>query len=390
MTDPNGWVQNPPTTFVKVINTSREVLNGRYGLCLQYIEDKSRYMILLVPTGDVAPTASTTSSSSVNNQEQVLLKTENLIACTFIEKCQAQYNLLRYNPEIQNTVLGYYEQIKNKTGVKPEYLGIGILLIFAVLIYLIGFTSVLLLLSFGLLIFTIIAPDLQTGDKTPKQIINNMPLRWKNLLREQIPYGYGPTIVNNQYAFYAVTILTLFMFLKPLIPFSAASKATVAAAAASTNTAAGLSAITIEHMNQIYKLGYDDATATKEFGTSLPQSMVKIRDLLGIAAVSMNNDDVPMKPKVLGAVDDEDDTYSWKSTPTPVVPHPTATKSIGNLFNFANLLGLFTLYRILEPISKNAEGKFDYQLFIANLKTLDPWKLGVIGFSIYRIISQFM
>lgn len=387
MTDPKGWIQSPPNTFVKVVNTSRETMNGRFGLCLQYHGEKSRYMILLVPTGNDAGS---------NQEQQVLLKTENLIECTFVEKFQAQYNLLRYNPEVQRTVRNYYDQIQTKTGIKPEYFGLGFLLVFAVLVYLIGFSKVMLLLSFGVLVFTIIAPDLQLGYSS-QQIIKNMPMRWKNLLREHIPYGYGPKIVDNQVAFYAVTAFILFIFIKPLLTFptkvakAAAAATAVSSAGVSGNTVAGLptSALTLEHVNQVYKLGYDDAIESKEFGTSLPQTMDKVRDLLGIAA-TISNDVLIKPPKVMGAVDDSDvdDSYSWQSTPTASTP--SNKNSWSSLLNFANLFGIFTLYRILEPISKNADGKFDYELLIANIKTLDVWKLGLIGFSIYRMFSQFM
>lgn len=40
-TDPNGWVSNPPSVLVKVMNTTRENLNGQMGVVVGY--DPSKY-----------------------------------------------------------------------------------------------------------------------------------------------------------------------------------------------------------------------------------------------------------------------------------------------------------------------------------------------------------
>ena len=156
MTDPNHWITNPPSTFVKVVGTSRESLNGKFGLCVQYMSDKNRYTIILTSP---PPPATAAAPSS----DPVALKPENLIVCTYSEKIMAQYYLYRYNPEVQKQLQSIYQQIQDRTKMKPEYFFSGILVLFCVLMYFIGFSRVMLLASMGLLFVAMMGPDLQRG-----------------------------------------------------------------------------------------------------------------------------------------------------------------------------------------------------------------------------------
>lgn len=389
MPDPNGWIQNPPSTFVKVVNTSRETLNGRFGLCLQYSEEKGRYTILLVPLNN----GITVTSAN----EQVALKTENLVVCTFVEKYQAQYALLRYNPEIQAQIQKVYTTIQNRTGgIKPEYVLIGLLALIIVAIYFIGFSKVLLVLAGMMVLFSIIGQDL-LASVPMETVLRNAPNRWKSILRDQIPFGYGSKVVDNKYSYLAVTALIVFLFIFPLFTTST-SKASTAGGVGNTldltttlKQGGGIptSYFTSDHIEKLYKLGFDDATSSMEYGTSLPKSISDARTLLEIDYTEKEDTVVPNK-KVAGAATattefDIDDSYIL-----PSVPAPKSKSIIASLLNFQTAMSLFMIYRTIEPISKNSDGNFDLDVLKANLGTLDVWKLGILGFSVYRLVSQFL
>lgn len=406
MSDPNNWIQNPPSTFVKIIGTTRDTINGKYGLCLQYNESKGRYVVLVIPTD------STTTGTTTIPSEQIALKSENLVICSYIEKMKAQYYMMRYNPDIQNQILFFYNTIQTFTKIKPEYLLIGILLLLGILTYIIGITKLLLLISIIFIIIIIILPDIQKGERSYKKILKNVPTNWKNIIIQQIPYNnYGYKIVNNKYLYILFTTFILFIFIKPFIPttsipflssksqaqqqrdlgtdsFTDSSSSTMGTTTTSIPSSS-LLVLNIEQIQKLYTIGYDDGIALKSDKETLPISIIQVKELLNIKDdessssypydSNTNNNDYTSTTNYMDSL--------WKGNSNSSTNRKLKSK---NPINMQTGLSLFTLYRLLQPISMNNDGNFDIQLLKANLMTQDIWKLGLIGFSVYRLIAQFM
>jgi len=364
MADPNGWVQNPPSTFVKINGTSRETLNGQLGLVLQYLEDRGRYMVVL----------------SENQQSQVALKPENLTVCAgMLDKAKAYYQMLKNNPQVRQQFQQVQTQIQSRTGLKAEYILAIILVSFTVCWYFIGFSKVMMLLTSAIIILTVMGPDLAAG-KDLKTCLRNAPTRWRSVVQEQVPV-VGPKIAANPWYLRAFTVLlTVFVLYSLLVTPNHRPRGSVAKAPPAAS--ASLAATTVELQQKYYKLGFDDASAGQEFGTSLPNEPVvlTVEDTAavdGISSAASSDSGYSSWRRAVG-LENDFDTYA-----------PVAAKK-KSPFNLSTAFAAFTIYRILSPIAMNAEGRFDLPLLRANLSNLEVYKLGILAFSVYRLVSAFL
>ena len=141
--DPNGYLSNPPSNYVKIQNTSQQQLNGKFGLVTGYNTQRSRYILLFC-----------------HNGQQGMLKAENLVAVSTFERYQAQFQQLRNDPRVKQELGRLYAKAQQSLGgTKPEYVaGAGGLLLL-LLVMTVGFTRMMLLTSMVLLLGVIVAPD---------------------------------------------------------------------------------------------------------------------------------------------------------------------------------------------------------------------------------------
>ena len=102
--DPSSFLSNPPSTVVKVINTSRPEVNGLLGIAVQFDVSRWRYLVHMVI-----------------DQHTMALKPENLVKASTIESYKAQYEQLRRDPRVTGEVTKYYNLVQNKLGIKAEY-----------------------------------------------------------------------------------------------------------------------------------------------------------------------------------------------------------------------------------------------------------------------------
>ncbi|KAL3927813.1 MAG: hypothetical protein SGBAC_012919, partial [Bacillariaceae sp.] len=193
--DPSGFVSNPPSTYVKILNTARAEMNGQFGLILGYSDARSRYVLVLCSTG-----------------AQAMLRPENLEPCSTMEKYQAQYQQIRNDPNVKQKINQLYAKAQqllgNNGAVKPEHAAGAMGLLLLVLTYFIGLSKMIMLTSLLLLLGLIVFPDIQTfGLKKWKLIARNFPTRCRETIEQTVPQARGR--ITNRMALGVVVFMVL-------------------------------------------------------------------------------------------------------------------------------------------------------------------------------------
>jgi hypothetical protein len=341
--DPNGWVTNPPTTVVKIQNTSRADRNGALGIVLQYAADRQRYIIHMAVS-----------------QDQIALKAENLVKASWMEQIAGQYQLLRNDRNVQRYVQNATQQIQQRTGLPLHYAGAAAGLFLLAVIYYIGFTRVLMVISFALLLATIIAPDWGSSRQT---MLRNFPQRCRDRIRE-LPY-VGPQIASNQYMSTAFMGLVLVFFVRSIMPSSASSAPSMLNlsdeySAQSTSSSAARILNEDALKERYYKLGYDDAKELKPFGVSLNEA---------IAADE--------RPSLSQEMPPQDSSFGYNT------PKPTKSwyQQLGMIMSAAYV------FRTVSALGTDpSTGRFSVQTARQNVATMEPLQMGLLGMAVYKII----
>lgn len=356
MSDPNGWVSQPPSTIVKVVNTSRENLNGQLGIVLAYQNDRGRYVVLVTGV----------------SQEQVSLKPENLVKASWLEQFKAQYQLMQNNPQVQQQLAAIYSKIQGLTGTKPEYVGVAALVLLLASVYFLGFNRTLLLLSSLMLVVITILPDLQVG-ATPQQVLRNAPMRFRAVIRQNVPM-VGDRIADSSILSGLVAAVLVFFFVNALVGGGSRGSASSAPPPMSTT---GSSSPTPRMdralLEDYYQKGFEDGKAGLKFGTSLPVATPQ-----GV--------DTGTSSATTGASSE----YAWPGSdyiPPSPSPRPSA---LSKLMNWSSLFSLYVVGSTVYTAGRTVEGGFDPQLMMVNLRMLDPWKMGMLALSVYRLVSPLL
>jgi hypothetical protein len=351
MADPSSFISNPPSTVVKVVNTSRAEVNGLLGIAVQFDAGRGRYLIHMV-----------------NDQQTMALKPENLVKASTVESIKAQYQQFQNDPRMKAEIQKYCNLIQTKTGIKPQYLGGAVLVVIAMAIYWFGFSKTLMLLSTMLLLAVLAGPDLVQGADY-KTVLRNFPMRSREAIEQSAPFLKGR--ITNPMAAGLVAVMVVFS-LQSLIFGGGARKVTAAAAAATAKgTTSSLAAISADQLEQAYKLGFDDATNGKEFGFSTVETLIQASKLAAMDA----------------ELDDEFSAGGYAST-TTMTPPPQ--RSFISKIGFSQAMSVFYLYRTAMEIGTDADGRFSPQLFLAQVQTQEVWKLGILGFTIYNLLKVFL
>jgi hypothetical protein len=314
MTDPNGWVTSPPSVLVKVHGVaSRPAINGCLGLVLNYIPNRLRYTVHLAIT-----------------QEPVSISAANLQPCSYLEKIQGQYQLLRHDATVQRQVHAAYQTVQTRTGVRPEYVGVGALVIFVAATYAIGFTRMVMMVSGLLLMFLVVAEDVLAG-ASPQRIATNAPMRWRAMIRQSIPV-VGPRIADSPYLSAVLAGLTAFFFVWSMVVASTAAPGTVSSLQDNS------------WKERYYKAGFDDAIAGVPFGESL-SNLEATRTTL-----AYQYDDLASLPA---------------KASRPAWAYIGTAMSLYYIFNTFQQLG-----------RDGASGQFSLAAVRQNLANMEPWRMG--------------
>jgi len=354
--DPAGLISKT----VKVHSvTSKPELNGQLGIVIRY--QQGRYIVKLQPSSPVGPQA-----------PQISLKDSNLTPANYLERTQhtiADMKLVAttlYNdPQTRAKVRQVCNDAQRRLppNVKLEYAAAGIVLSLFVVVYVLGMSRSVFLGSIIGIVGAVALPDILAGAGF-KTVARNFPSRWKETLVESTGFGW----ITERMAMGGFVFLLMFSARGLMI--SGASKPTTHSGTTSLNGGVSSDSAVKWTMEDVYKLGFDDASQEKDYRQSLPVGHEHIGHFVS-------------KSRNLASEDDED--MDWTNY-EPTSPPPQKKGGFG----FGTVMSLFAIGRVVKDMGFSPDGQFDHNLLIANVKMMEPWKMGFMGLAIYRVISSFL
>uniref|UniRef100_A0A7S3V5U1 Uncharacterized protein n=1 Tax=Chaetoceros debilis TaxID=122233 RepID=A0A7S3V5U1_9STRA len=341
---------------VKIHSVSaKPELNGKVGVAQSYIPDRNRYLVTL-------PTPSQT----------VALRPENLSPATMVDKARAKvedtvtmaqtiYKDERFREELRRAYRTVDQRLP--ANVNPKQVGFVLSALFLGLVYMLGITRTFMLLSLIMMGGVVAMPDV-IARRDAKTIAKNFPNRWREAIEQNTGYKPTPNIAN------AILVAMLLVSGKVLLTSTATGRAPSSPPmnydGVGTAGAGSASSIIPFTMEEVYKMGYDDAQGEKTFGESLPENH---------ATMAFSS------PSTTSSSSQFD--YSDYDSYAP--PPPPAPKS---KFGFGTIMALFALGRTVKELGF-VNGKFEKDLFLVNVKNLPPLKMGFLALMGYRLLSAF-
>jgi hypothetical protein len=374
--DPNGWATTPPSVLVKVQDTSKEQLNGQTGVVLQYASDRARYTVQMAVSQDV-----------------VSLRAANLKKCSMYEQIQGQYQFMVHNPQIQQQIASVHGRVQAAlpAAVKPEYLAIPVVVFIGGLFYLLGITRTLMLFSLVLVMGMIVGQDVMAPNASVRRVVQNAPMRFRAFLREQVPV-VGNRIADNKYMTAAFAAIFLFFFVNAMTVSSSKRSASTSASGTgsgmfgsmfSSLTSSPPKTASLQHPPDFYyKLGFDDAVAKKPFGTSLPVEPIVV------AAVPP-----PVLSDEWRIVDDDEDEFGSTRSATTGGQHAGGTRSSKKAASpwytkVGSAMSFYYIYNAVKTLGEDpATAQWSWQRCLVAAKTMEPWRMGMLGLSVYKVVS---
>jgi len=347
---------------VKIVNTARYA--DTVGRCTAYNEERQRYTIYI----DAAT--------------QVSIKTDNLVVASMAESVKFRLKEARHqaekmanDPNLQRQVALIYQSAKSflPSFLPPERLALVFLgaLIFS--IKMLGLSKTVLLASTLSLPLVVSLPDIvNNGVRDPKILVTNFPKNLKQSLVQSFGGKFGTANMDERVALAGFVVL-IAISLKILgTPLSAPAPPIMASQV--LDGLSETSVATIEnHLKQIYQLGFQDASASRESRTSLTDEMLS--EVVQTILTTTSTCTEPTAPKGVYQQD-------WDYTPPP-------KKGFMQKLGFATIMAGLNIVRTVTELGRTQDG-FDLQLLMTNIKLLPPWRVFLLGLSIYRIVTVFL
>jgi len=339
--------------FVTIQNTSRNDLNNRTGIIVQYDANRERYLIIVDP-GSNSP---------------ISLKEDKLRAASFTEKAQTNYKFLMHHkkPDIDAFVAKIKSKIPQLSNNSSEEVLAGlmmfIVLVLGISFYFFGFSRTWVTVSLVSMPLVIAWPDLN-GGVGAQVAAKNFGYR----LKEQVKILTGRDVSDTV----CLGVFALMYVFGARVIFASSSPSAVQTAAHQQAFNAGASnSSTGLDVDAIYKLGWEDAKNGLDFGSSLPDTNTVVQSIPKPGGVGEFDDDIPY-------------SYNGSHLP-PMIPTQGGRSKLG----VGTMMSLFFVGRTLMDLAR-IPGGFSVQAFIYNVKSLPPWRIAILGLSVYRLISQFM
>lgn len=368
---------------VKVQGTSREELNGTLGTVVSYMPQQDRYIIQLQPP---PPPTDGSGPRSQPPRRTVSLKQTNLAPASYtertrftVEEMKRAATTLYHDPQTRASLHRAYDHAQRRLPdrVKPEHAAGLLLLLLFVVVRTFGFHRTFFLFSILGLLGSVALPDVYSGAGA-KATALNFPRRWRDTLVEASGFGW----ITQRMATGALVALLLLSG-KVLVGSSGGGSgggkrtnvppvAPASPGYASPSTDDDGGAVGKWTVEDVYKLGFDDAARAEEYGRSLPADHNALgyfasRSGVGTTPLSIPSDDVYL------SMDDYDT--------------PSAQKKGG--FGIGTAVSLFAIGRTVKELGF-VGGRFDPALLVANVKSMETWKLGFMGLAVYRVVSTFL
>jgi hypothetical protein len=352
---------------VKIHSVSaKPELNSKIGIAESYLPDRNRYLVSLPAHISPAPVA---------------LKADNLIEATIVDKAKGKVDQVWgmivgvYHDENVREVLrrGVAElESRLPPNVKVVHAAGGILLVLIGIIYFTGLSKTIMLVSLVAMGAVVALPDIM-AKRDFKSMAKNFPFRWKEAIEQNTGFRPSQRVASG--------ILVGIVVLSGKVLVTSRSRASPGANAGGAQQFGGGASrrtsssggITNENMGaftmeDVYKLGFQDAQNESPFGESLPSDHA-----------SMNFKSSSSSTTSTYNFDDYADYNDY-------LPPPQPKKS---KMGMGTVMSLFALGREVKELGF-ADGRFDLRLFQANAMNLPPLKKGFVAFMLYRVLSAFM
>jgi len=371
LNDPSNYVRSPPSTLVKVKGTARNDVNGSIGIVVSYDRNRGRYVVSLLPGQghrSAASAAAAAAAARAAGQASPLvlsLKPENLSEASVVEKVKAQgiaawseLQRTMADPNIREQIRRAYTSVQMRLpgGVKPEHAGGALLVLWLLCAWTFGFAKAFMTSSLLGLILAVCVQDIAAG-ASPATTARNFPRRWREAVVQST--GYGRLTETQAMVGFAV----LFLLSARVIFAPTPLNRPVGPAALPEVPSQSMPPEPPGHhrrLEDLYRLGFEDGKAGKEYGTSLP-------DL---------SESPPLADKPKGP------DPAWD----PLNPPPGPSSGGGSKFGFGTVMSGFTIFRFVKEAGFTPDGRFDRGLLEANVRNMPPWKLGLIGLCVFNVV----
>jgi hypothetical protein len=367
----------PP--LLKLQNISaRPELNGQFGQAVSY--SAGRYVVAVLDATTAAAAASGGGDNDANAASQqptfLKLKPENLIEAGNIDQLRFGARMVyasaksyvsspatqewgrriisRLPPALQQRIS------PNRALLAAAAAALSIIALWWIVIgNVFGYTRLFVFVSLSALLLSVSSPDWVEGyraNKPIKLIARNSAINFRMRWKENLINMTGYTNISDNLALASLVIVISFAGRAVLAPSSPSTPPRMPSHARPTPPQ-----YDFEH---IYKLGYDDAKAGNVFRASLPDDIIKYD-----AA-----QDTPLDQYDVG------NDYDWSPPP------PRSKKSS---LGMGTLLSMFALYRFGKDLVTSPDGRLllDPQIVMAKLKSVEPWRLGMLAMSLYRVVA---
>jgi hypothetical protein len=361
--DPLGIISpttTAPITCILSNIASRPALNGTFCQALEFTN--GRYTVVLFNAKDAA--AGIVNGTASPQPQYLKIQPSSLAKASQIDQMRLSaavayetMKLFANHEAVVNvgrrlTPSPLRGRISPKQTLSILALLIGVLFLF--MGYLVGFSKLLVGFSLLALLLVVSSPDWMRGMKEKKrtnlvirQSFKNLGSRWKEMLVHSTGYN-----VSDKIAAGSLVLIVLWTAKILLTPSNRGAPI----------RQAGPSVASPKYdLEFIYKLGYEDGKSGDVFGASLPSD-------------------------VMTSNTDSTTTLDWDAYD----PQPLPRQSRPNL-GMGTLLSMFALFRFGKDLVTHPDGSVirDPNLIVMKLKALEPWRLGLMFMSLYRVVSAF-
>lgn len=366
----------PP--LLKLQNISaRPELNGELGQAVSFAA--GRYVVAVL-TAEIAATMA--GGNNAVEPSYLKLKPESLVEATNFEQLKFGAAVAFHHARLYINSAALQERgsyimsllpppLQAKLTPEKAILGavivvlLNIALVFKLLSGWIGFTKIFVFVSLVVLVSTITSPDWMEGVKAGKSLTLiaksaavNAPTRFKQILIQLTGYRN----ISDKMALGLMIVMLLWSGKILLTP--SARPARLQPPSPNGGVQPRVPRVPQYDLETIYKMGWDDAKQGNDFGTSLPEDIESFNKPSGY-----------------------DESFDWAYNPPPPLP-----KQKSSSFGMSTMLSIFTLYRFGKDLVTTPDGQLllDPAYIMMRLRNIEPWRLGLMGMSLYRVVSAFI
>ena len=362
--DPLGIIAQPntPATVCTLSNiSSRPALNGSYCQALEF--SNGRYTVALFDAkvaaasmaggrggGSPQPQLLKVQPSSLKKSSQIDQVKLSVMVAFETAKLYANHDaVVDVGRKLTPSALRARISPIQTLSMLALIAGVGLIL----MVYLVGFSKLIVAFSLMALILTISSPDWMRGMKENKpmkvvvrQSVMSLGTRWKEMLVRSTGYNIPDKIAT------ASLVLILFWTGKILL-----TPAAVTVVRSRPEDVAGIMQKPAYDFEFIYKLGYEDGKSGDDFGASLPSDVMAASERTPL---------------------------DWDAYQPPLPRQPKPKLGMGTL------LSLFALFSFGKDLLTQPDGSLirDPNLIMMKLRALQPWRLGLMLMSLYRVVGS--